>query len=300
MSGTYRDGRHRTRDGLELYYRDYSDPGAGKRPALCIPGLTRNSRDFADLASHLARDRRVICVELRGRGRSDYDTNPEGYAPPTYLQDLVDLIEAEGLAPLVAVGTSLGGMLTMMLAAARPGTLAAAVLNDIGPEVDPRGIERIRGYVGKGAVVGSWEEAAASLREINSSVFPDFGPDDWLKMAHCTYAVGEDGLLRPDYDPRIAERFVPQGDAESNPVPALPDLWPFFGALRTVPTLVVRGEISDILSRPVLERMAALHPEFDHVEVPGRGHAPLLTEPACLAAIERVLARADGAGSPSP
>jgi len=118
MSGTYLDGHHRTRDGLNLYYRDYPDPGAGKRPALCIPGLTRNSRDFADLAAHLARERRVVCIELRGRGRSEYDPDPTRYAPPTYLDDLLGLIDAQRLAPLVAVGTSLGGILTMLLAAA--------------------------------------------------------------------------------------------------------------------------------------------------------------------------------------
>ncbi len=290
MSDAYHDGSHRTPDGLELYYRDYRGSGGAKRPALCIPGLTRNSRDFADLADHLARERRVICIELRGRGRSEYDPDPDHYAPPTYLQDLASLIEALALEPLVAVGTSLGGLLTMMLAASRPQTLAGAILNDIGPEVDPRGIERIRGYVGKGAVVSTWEEAAEALRELNAVVFPDFTAEDWLKMAHATYARGEDGLLRPDYDSRIAVRLAA-------PAPdAAPDLWPLFGGLRTVPTLVVRGERSDILSRSVLARMAELKPDLEAVEVPGRGHAPLLSEPACLDAIDRFFATIDALG----
>jgi len=168
------------------------------------------------------------------------------------------------------------------------------VLNDIGPEVDPRGIERIRGYVGKGAVVANWEAAAAALREVNASVFPDFSSDDWLKMARCTYAAGDDGLFRPDYDPRIADRFAPPEDErESESDAGLPDLWSFFGALRDVPTLIVRGALSDILSRPILARMAEHHPKLQQVEVAGRGHAPLLTEPVCLAAIERVLAMVD-------
>ncbi len=280
-------------DGLSLFYRDldgFTRDGEAARgvPVLCLPGLTRNGRDFDELAAHVGARRRVLCPDLRGRGGSAWDPTPANYVPGTYLGDVHALLEAAGAPRVVVVGTSLGGLLAMMLAATRPEAVAGVVLNDIGPEIDPRGLERIQGYVGKGAEVATWEEAAAAMRETNDVVFPDFDDADWLRMAERTYARGDDGLLRPDYDPRISEPFSePGGEA-----PAA-DLWVLWAALAAVPALVVRGETSDILAASTLERMKKEKPDLQTVTVPRVGHAPLLTEAPCVAAIDAFL---DGLG----
>ncbi|MFQ5697114.1 MAG: alpha/beta fold hydrolase [Myxococcota bacterium] len=281
MTRLARDRTFRSRDGLRLYYRDY--PGPGDRvPVLCLHGLTRSSRDFADLAPHLAATRRVLCGDVRGRGRSEWDPKPERYAPATYVEDVAELLRDAEVPQVVVIGTSMGGILAMGLAASHPGALVGVVLNDIGPVVDPRGLERIAGYVGKSEPVSSWAEATRAAQTVHGHAFPDYGPADWERFARRTLREAPDGRLVADYDPAIA-----QGLARGTAAPA--DLWPLFEPLARVPVLVLRGALSDILSSATLAQMAERHPTLTSVEVPDRGHAPALDEPECLRAIDAFL-----------
>jgi pimeloyl-ACP methyl ester carboxylesterase len=277
----------RSSDGLTLSYRDYPGPsGARAAPALCLPGLTRNARDFEALALGLARSRRVLSPDLRGRGRSDYDPNPANYQPSTYLRDVLELLAAAGAERVLAIGTSLGGLLTLLLAGARPGALTGAVLNDIGPVVEEAGLARIRSYVGKSGALRDWREAAEACRAANGVAFPDFGDADWLAFAQrCCVAMPEGGV-RFDYDPRMAQPLAGSGGA-----PAAGDPWRLWAPLASIPTLVIRGASSDILSEATLAEMRRRKPDTLAVTVPNRGHAPLLDEPEALAAIRDFAAR---------
>jgi len=271
-------------DGLSLYYRDDLPAEASDRlPVLCLPGLTRNSRDFEALALRLQRaGRRVLTPDLRGRGRSQHDPDWSNYQPTTYLGDLAALQAAAGAERVVVVGTSLGGILAMLIAATRPAAIAAAVLNDVGPEIAPEGLQRIAQYVGRHIPVGSWEEAAAQARATYGLALPDLTDAQWLAFARRSY-VEVDGVPRLDMDPMIGEavRAAPSG--------AAPDLWPVYGALRPLPALAVRGELSDVLSEATFERMALEKPDLRRVTVARRGHPPLLDEPECVTAIDEFL-----------
>ena len=280
----YTDGYWTSRDGLKLHYRDYAGP-ADRPPVLCLPGLTRNARDFEDVAARLAGEWRVICVELRGRGDSAYAKDSATYNPLQYLEDLGELFEQAGLERVVALGTSLGGLLTMMIAATAPQRLAGALLNDIGPEVNPEGIERIRGYVGQARNFPTWMHAARALAESQGPAFPDFAVADWLAMAKRCMVVGSNGRIHFDYDMKIAEPFA-TADGASNA-----DLWPAFGALAGRPVTLLRGALSDVLLPATFARMGQELAGADSVLVGGVGHAPLLTEPEAAAAIDRLLAR---------
>jgi pimeloyl-ACP methyl ester carboxylesterase len=277
----------RSSDGLALSYRDYpGPPGATLPPVLCLPGLTRNARDFEALASELARSRRVLSPDLRGRGQSAYDPNAANYHPGTYLRDVLELLGHAGVARVLAIGTSLGGLLTMLLAGAKPGLLCGAVLNDIGPVIDEAGLARIRGYVGKSGAFASWREAAEACRTANGAAFPDYGDSEWLAFARRACALDAGGGVRFDYDPRIAEPFAGSGAA-----PAAADPWLLWAPLAPVPTLVIRGATSDILSEATLAEMRRRKPDTRAVTVPNRGHAPALDEPEALAAIREFAAR---------
>jgi pimeloyl-ACP methyl ester carboxylesterase len=281
----WRDESFRSSDGLTLAFRDYAGPPSSTRtPVVCLPGLTRNARDFEALACELSATRRVLSPDLRGRGRSAYDLNPANYHPGTYARDVLELLAHVGVSRVVAIGTSLGGLLTMLLGAARPGLLAGAVLNDVGPVIDPAGLARIRSYVGKGGALRTWDDAAAACRAAQGAAFPDFGDADWLAFAQRTCRE-ENGALRFDYDPRIAEPF-----AGSAAVPDAADPWQLWAPLTAVPTLVVRGALSDILSAETVAEMRRRKPDLRVAIVPNRGHAPLLDEPESLSAIRALLA----------
>lgn len=273
-----RDVHYMSADGLRLYARDYAGPQATALTVLCLPGLTRNSRDFADLATELCKSYRVICPDQRGRGRSAYDPDPSRYQPLTYVADMWALLDHLGIARVAIVGTSLGGIMAMIMAAARPDRILGAVLNDIGPVVDPAGIARIQSYVGKTLPPAAWDEAVAQAKTINGDIFPHFDEARWRQFTRQLYR--DDGQGRPilDYDPAISQNV----DA-GNAVP--PDLWPLFDALKATPLVVIRGATSDILSAETMAKMLARHPQLVAVEVPGVGHAPLLDEPAALDAI---------------
>ncbi|MGP7796116.1 alpha/beta fold hydrolase [Sphingomonas sp. CLY1604] len=271
-------------DGLKLHYRLYAgDEGAP--PVVCLPGLTRNARDYEGLAERLAGPRQVIAVDFRGRGKSEYARDPMTYVPATYVADVQALLAARGIGRFVAVGTSLGGIVTMLLAAAGA-PIAAALLNDVGPEIDPAGITRIRGYVGKGSSCPTWMHAARTLAEANGDVYPDWTIEQWLAMAKRVYRLNSAGRIVLDYDLKIAEPFKVPGNE------AAPDMWGALAALRTVPVLVVRGGRSDVLAPAVAERMAASLDRAELVTVPGVGHAPTLTEADVAAPIDRLLAQA--------
>lgn len=274
-------------DGLTLSYRDYAAPaGASALPVLCLPGLTRNARDFEALALELARTRRVLSPDLRGRGASAHDPNPANYHPGIYVRDVLALLAAASTPRVLAIGTSLGGLLTMLLAAAQPSALAGAVLNDIGPVVDAAGLARIRGYVGKSAPLRNWREAADACRASNGAAFPGFSDADWLAFAQRTCVATPDGGVRFDYDPRIAEPF-----AGSAATPAAADPWLLWEPLARIPTLAIRGAHSDILSARALAEMQRRKPDLEAVTVPNRGHAPLLDEPEALAALRDFVAK---------
>jgi pimeloyl-ACP methyl ester carboxylesterase len=268
-------------DGLQLHYREFSGPPNAPLTVLCLPGLTRNARDFDGIAPHLAQRYRVLCAEFRGRGLSAYAPDPATYTPPTYMRDMGRLLTAAGVPQVALLGTSLGGLVSMLMTAVMPERVLGVVLNDVGPELDPRGLQRIAGYLGKGATVKSWDEAAAIMASMDGMIYPDYGPDDWLAMARRRYVATPEGALRPDYDFNIARPF----DSK-----ATPDLWPFFHRLRAVPTLALRGATSDLLAPEVFARMGREIPSMRLVEVPNRGHTPYLDEPQARDAIDAFLA----------
>lgn len=284
MSANYEDRHWTSEDGLKLYYRDYAGNEA-RPPIICLHGLTRNSRDFAPLADHLAGDWRVIVPEMRGRGQSEYAKDAATYSPRTYLADVALLLADLGIDRFVAIGTSMGGLMTMLMAARNPAQIAAAVLNDIGPELDPAGIERISGYVGHGRSFPTWMHAARTLQDQHGDWFPDYTIETWLEMAKRNMALGQNGRIALDYDMALAEPFRSANEAEQ------PDLWPAFDALQDVPLLVVRGGLSDLLSEATVAKMQARHPGMQQVTVPRVGHAPMLDESEAIAAIDALLSQ---------
>lgn len=285
MTSAYQDRYWTSPDGLKLHFRDYEGNG-DKAPVLCLHGLTRNSRDFEQLAPHIAPTRRVLALDMRGRGDSEYAKDSASYNPAVYVGDVLALLEQEGIARFVSIGTSLGGLMTMLLASVAPGRLAGAVLNDIGPVVDPAGIDRIREYVGQARSFPTWMHAARALQEVHGGSHPQFALEDWLAMAKRNMALQQNGRIGFDYDMAIADPFRNADTA----VP--PDLWPAFDALTGVPLLIVRGEQSDLFKPETLAEMITRHGDADSVTIAGVGHAPTLDEPDAVTAIDRLLARA--------
>jgi pimeloyl-ACP methyl ester carboxylesterase len=276
-----------SRDGLRLHYRDY--PGRDDRPVvICLPGLTRNARDFEALAPRLAGEWRVLCPEMRGRGDSAYAKDSATYNPFQYVDDVNHLLDEVGIGRYVPIGTSLGGLMTMILAMNAPDRIAGAVLNDIGPVLEPEGLARIGGYVGQGRSFPTWMHAARAIEEAQAIAYPGYGIDDWLAMAKRLMVLSSNGRIVFDYDMKIAEPFARTTDAPA------PDLWPGVEALAGKPVLLLRGALSDVLSAATLDRMCAMLPACDAVTLPGVGHAPTLDEPEAVAAIERLLVRCDG------
>jgi pimeloyl-ACP methyl ester carboxylesterase len=271
-------------EGIRLHYRDYEGP-RDKPPILCIPGLTRNARDFEPVAERYGGDWRVLCVELRGRGLSESDPDPSRYTPHYYVADLLKLLDQEGIADAVFFGTSLGGICTMLFASTDADRIAGAMLNDIGPEIDQAGIDRIGGYVGREVVFESWGQAIAALIERNRAMFPKWGPGDWDRFSRRIMHETPDGI-RFQYDMRIADKFraATEGPQGAN--------WHLYEALAGRPVLVLRGGRSDLLSAEVADRMVEkLEGDAELVIVPDVGHTPNLEEPESQAAMDRLLER---------
>ncbi|WP_267396860.1 MULTISPECIES: alpha/beta hydrolase [unclassified Sphingomonas] len=277
-------------DGLRLHYRDY--PGDETlAPILCFPGLTRNARDFealaARLAGHQPGGRRLLAIDLRGRGKSDHAKEAASYVPATYVADIQALLAEREIGSFVAIGTSLGGIVAMLLAAAGA-PVRGLLLNDVGPELDPVGIARIRGYVGRASVFPTWMHAARAVAETNGDAHPGWRIEQWLAMAKRLYRLNSAGRIVLDYDLKIGEAFRVPGQETGA------DMWGAFATLRTVPVLIARGARSDVLAAATAARMVAALDDAELVTVAGVGHSPLLTEPELEAPIERWLARISG------
>jgi pimeloyl-ACP methyl ester carboxylesterase len=288
----FEDIYYTSRDGLRLHGRRYPAAGGGHsdaRPVLCLAGLTRNGRDFHDLAMALSRNssmpRTVYTLDYRGRGLSDFDPDWQNYTIGVELLDVLDFITLTGLHDIALIGTSRGGLIAMLLAAARPRVIGAAVLNDIGPIIEHEGLARISGYVGRVPLPISWPDAARMMRELNRRHFPEIADDVWEECARQWYNE-RNGKPSPGYDAKL-------GNALSVLDGPLPALWPQFEALKRAPLLVVRGENSDILTAATVDEMGRRHPAMATITVPDQGHAPLLKDPATIEAIRHFLTATD-------
>jgi len=278
--------RWTSRDGLSLFARDYAGAsGEPRLPVICLHGLTRNSKDFEESAPIIAAlARRVIVPDVRGRGQSDWDPNPKNYRPPIYARDVVEMMAALDIARAVFLGTSMGGIITMALAAIRPKAVTAAILNDVGPAIAPEGVARILSYAGKPVDIRSWDDASDYVERTNLMAFPDYGAEEWRRLAGRTFR-DHNGVPVLDYDPAITVTLArPPGKAA---------LWIaallFRQLARRRPTLLLRGELSDVITADIAARMQHSAPSLRTCVVPGVGHAPTLTEPIAIDAISRFL-----------
>ena len=279
----YVDRYWNSADGIKLHYRDYAGPL--ERPTiLCIPGLTRNARDFEPVADRYAGEWRVLSIDLRGRGLSGHDPRPINYAPPVYVADIVKFLDQLGIADAVFVGTSLGGLCTMLLAASDNERIAGALLNDIGPEIDQAGVDRIGGYVGQPARFASWKAAISAVAEAHRSTYPSWHAHEWERYVR-RICREDQGAIVFDYDVRIADNF--QRAAGKPQINA----WPFYRALEGRPVTILRGDLSDLLSDSTAQAMATALSDAELVTLPDVGHAPTFDEPESLAAVDRLLER---------
>jgi pimeloyl-ACP methyl ester carboxylesterase len=281
-------------DGLRLHVRDYGSPLDPGIPAICLPGLTRNSADFGLLASALAAGltgakRRVLALDYRGRGLSEYDKNWNNYSLEIENGDVLSILTALEIDTAIFIGTSRGGLHTMVLSATRPAVIRGAVLNDIGPVLEPRGMARIRSYVGKLPAPRSIPDAVDLLKEMMSERFNGLSEADWEVYAKITFtdAVGRIGSR---YDQNLM-KTLESLDLEQ----PIPSLWPQFDGLRDVPLLILRGANSDLLSAETLQEMAARHPGAETHIVKGQGHAPLLLDQETITRICGFAAKIDSA-----
>lgn len=272
---------YQSHDGLPLFYRDFNADVPGT-PVICLPGLTRNSRDFIHVAEHIGERRRVIAPDFRGRGFSAHDANWRNYHPGTYVTDTWTLLDELQIEGVIIIGTSLGGLCAMAMSSMNAERLAAVVMNDVGPEINPAGLQRIQSYVGKQAPPQSWDEAADQAFAAYGETMPGLPREYWLRMAWQAYREGPDGVPVLDYDQNIGRAVREVGAQVADP-------WDFFDALQAVPTTLLWGEKSDILTRDIVDKMLARKQDLQLVPVSNRGHAPQLDEPECRAAIDAVL-----------
>lgn len=273
-----------SQDGLKLHYRYYS--GRDDRPVvLCMHGLTRNARDFEGVAARLAGEWRVICPDMRGRGDSAYAKDPATYNPVQYVQDVTVLLDELAVDRFVSIGTSMGGLMTIIMGYTMPDRIAGALFNDIGPQIETLGLDRIMDYLGQARTFPTWMHAARALEETHGAAFPDWSIDDWLVMAKRTMTLSSNGRVVFDYDMKIAEPFkgVDYGTQ--------PDMWPAFAAVAKNPVTVLRGELTELLAEANFRKMGEVSPTVELVTIPRVGHAPTLDEPEAMAAIDRLLAR---------
>lgn len=278
-----------TPDGLRLFARDYpGGDGPARLPIVCLHGLTRNSADFADVAPLLAQQgRRVIVPDMRGRGRSDYDPKPMNYVPATYASDVAGLLKALGVAHAVFIGTSMGGIVAVAVAAKRRELVAAAVLNDVGPQASPEGLARIAGYAGQPVEIATWKEADTYVRRVMGAALPNLDENGWAMLARRTFREDASGRPVLDYDPAISVPIK----AGRLTLPSAVAWMLFTRFAKGRPTLLLRGAISDLLSRETALKMQAKAPSLQVEEIDGVGHAPLLTESQARNAIGDFLAR---------
>lgn len=284
----WQDFRYTSSDGLTLAGRKYGWEHRDALPAVCLPGLTRNAADFHRLAVHLSQHaqtpRRVLCLEYRGRGRSQYDKNWENYNVLTEADDVVQGMTAAGLQHAAMIGTSRGGLIIMLLAAMKPGLMAKIVLNDVGPEIDGAGLVRIKKTIESGSDAGSWKEAAEQLKSVGKRDFPNYSDEEWERQARLIYREDGGRLVR-NYDPKLVNTLKAL-DLDTR----LPSLWPQFTGLRKMPLMLIRGERTDLLSEQTVEKMQKIHSGMQIVNVPDQGHAPDLGSAGLPERIETFLA----------
>ena len=271
-------------EGLKLHYRDYAGPHE-RPPILCLPGLTRNAADFEPVAQRFAGEWRVLSVDFRGRGLSQRDPDPDNYRPATYVGDVLKLLDQLGIADAVFVGTSLGGLVTMQLADTDSERIAGALLNDIGPDIEAAGLERIAQYVGKPARFASLAEAAGRVAAANASVYPDFTDEDWQRFVARLLTGSDAGGWSFAYDPAIAGNFTLPADPEQFAG------WRYIEGLSGRPVTLLRGALSDLLSDGAAQRLCAVLDDCELGTVPRVGPAPTFEEPDSIAALERLLER---------
>ena len=279
----FSDFYYQVPDGLTLYARDYPGPDDRAGCVLLMHGLTRNSRDFDVLADRLSVHLRVLVPEQRGRGRSEWDSQPDRYGIPTYVNDMFELLEAVGEDHVAAVGTSMGGLMAMVMNAMRPGVFTHVVLNDIGPELSKEGLDRISGYVGQGGIISTWEEAVAYNRAINAVAFPSLSDQQWGEFTRQLFGE-RNGAPFLDYDPAISQAV--RSD-EGSALP--PDLWSVYAQLESQPLMLIRGAISDLLDTDIKDRMIHSVPDLLYLEVADVGHAPMLIDDAVTESLEKFL-----------
>lgn len=283
----YKHVWYSSNDGLKLYARDYHslDSEQYAKPALlCMHGLTRNSADFDGLCRQLADRYRLIVVDQRGRGLSEYDSEPANYQPAVYVEDMFALLKQLNVSSVTLIGTSMGGIMAMIMSALQPDLVKGLIINDIGPELNPIGLARIQSYVGKASTVSTWHGAAQQSKQINAAAFPDFIDQDWLEFAQRTYKIDESGKPALDYDPAISAPI-----AASKGQSLSLDLWPVFEQSIEKPMLLIRGELSDLLAPSCVAKMCSLKPDLRFIEVANVGHAPLLNEAIAVTAIKQFL-----------
>ncbi len=291
----YEEIRFTQRTGLKLYARRYaarhatpSSAAQRVRPLLCLAGLTRNSRDFHEIALELSqgeRAREVFTLDSRGRGYSEYDPDWRNYTVPCEMQDAVDFIISRGIEGAAILGTSRGGLIAMVMAAAHPALLGPVILNDIGPVIERDGLARIASYVGRTPLPRDWKEAAGYVRDMNAPAFPAIPPDDWEPISRQLFNE-KNGRPAPGYDPKLGQAF----SATDGPIPAL---WPQFDAMSHVPLMVIRGLKSDLLSEATVEVMRQRHADVTSLDIAGEGHAPWLRDRPSIDSVRRFLERTD-------
>lgn len=295
----YTEHRFTSHDGLSLYYREY---GQGEQTIICLPGLTRNSKDFHEIATHLSAQYRVLCPDLRGRGQSDRDPKWKNYHPGTYVKDCWELLDTLKINEVIVLGTSLGGLMAMIMAEQRPQHIKAVIMNDIGPQIDPVGYARILAYAGRQKPVTNWQEAAQQCADTYGQAIPDMPMSFWAEYVHRNFAENENGVPVPDADPNIGEAIrnsvkitawlvrLRKWGILKKIAGIMIDPWDSFKAV-SMPCLVIRGGLSDILSEDIVDLMQAVKPDLQRVTIPRRGHVPLLDEAESIQAIDSFLAQ---------
>jgi len=290
MSSSYRDLFVSAADGLRLYARDYASEARDRLPVIGLPGLARTSADFHDLAQALScdpiRPRRFVSLDYRGRGRSEWAQDWRNYDIKIELSDTLQVLSAAGIEKAIFVGTSRGGLITMALGAARPELIAGAILNDVGPVLEPDGLRRIRSYVGKLPTPRTIGEAVEILRGQSGNQFPRYTNEQWEKLARGTWHESPDGFVL-NYDPRLMKTLEAL-DLEA----PLPDLWPLFETMKPFPVLAIRGANSDLLTAETLRMMKERHPDLTPITGPDQGHAPAF-DGGLIQAAQDFIARVD-------
>ncbi len=291
MSREYRDVYYTSNDGLKLYARDYFVDGSSEgeqavKTVMCLHGFTRNSADFSFLCDQLPESYRIIVPDQRGRGLSEYDSNTQNYNPAIYVQDMFVLLKELNISAVDIIGTSMGGVIGMTMAAMNPVMVKGLVLNDVGPAINPDGLQRVIDYLGNKPTLNTWADAVAYAKEVNGPAYPKYTDEQWQKFSKNIFVENDDGSVRSAYDSGVSDPHKGFNAHEANL-----DAWPVFAATVSTQYFVIRGELSDILDAATVEKMVQHDNVLGAIEVKDIGHAPMLDEPEVVHAVQNFLAR---------